>query len=350
MSRSFTVSAAPLIAQTISFASPGNQTLGTAPAALVATATSGLAVSFASATSGVCTVSGTTLTLVAVGTCTITANQAGNATYAAATAVSISFAVAAAPLTAQTISFASPGNQTLGTAPAALVATATSGLPVSFASATPGVCTVSGSTLVLVAAGTCTIDASQAGNATFAAAATVSRSVTVAPAPVELFANGSFETPGASTPADAWLAAAAGYTLSTDAHTGSVSAQLSSPQFNAAVMLQNSKDQGGRPDLTVGSSPTLTFWAKGTVGGTGNVLFALRYLDNVGNIKANSNNQFFQGSINPNTWTKITYNLGPVPAGATAAFIEFSQAIGPIDANNPAGKVLIDDISLRVLP
>lgn len=162
------------------------------------------------------------------------------------------------------------------------------------------------------------------------------------------FANGGFETVGTTTPADAWLQAAGGYSLSTDAHTGSYSAQLASPAFNAAIMLQNSIEQGGLPALTVGDTPILSFWAKGNAGGTGNVLFALRYLDGVGNILANSNNRFFQGNINTSAWTQITYSLGAVPVGATAAFIEFSQGIGPIDAGNPAGKVLIDDLYLSV--
>jgi hypothetical protein len=117
-------------------------------------------------------------------------------------------------------------------------------------------------------------------------------------------------------------------------------------------MLQNSVDDGGRPPLVEGQTLTLRFWAKGFAGTTGNVLFALRYLDGVGNILANSQLQFFQDAINPNTWTEIVYQLGPVPAGAVAAFIEFSQAIGPIDPDAdpiPAlpGVVLIDDLSLR---
>lgn len=162
------------------------------------------------------------------------------------------------------------------------------------------------------------------------------------------FANGGFENTGVTTPAASWLQAASGYTRSTDAHSGSFSAQLASAAFNAAIMLQNSIEQGGLPALTVGDTPTLSFWAKGTAGGTGNVLFALRYLDGVGNILANSNNQFFQGAINTSAWSQITYTLGAVPVGATAAFIEFSQGIGPIDAGNPAGKVLIDDLYLGV--
>ena len=162
------------------------------------------------------------------------------------------------------------------------------------------------------------------------------------------FANGGFETAGVSTPALSWLQAASGYSRSADAHSGSFSAQLASPAFNAAVMLQNSIDHGGLPALTVGDNPTLTFWAKGNAGGTGNALFALRYLDGIGNIKANSGNVFFHTSINANTWTQITYSLGAVPVGATAAFIEFSQGIGPIEPGLPAGRVLVDDLYLGV--
>ena len=94
----------PYIAtQVITFAGPGNQTLGVAPAALSATSTSGLAVSIASSTASVCTVSGTTLTLVAAGSCTLTATQAGNATFAAATPVARTFTVGSASPTLVTI-------------------------------------------------------------------------------------------------------------------------------------------------------------------------------------------------------------------------------------------------------
>lgn len=167
-------------------------------------------------------------------------------------------------------------------------------------------------------------------------------------ATVNGFANGGFEIAGVSTPAEAWLKAASGYTRSTDAHSGSFAAQLASPAMNAAVMLQNSVEQGGLPPLTVGDAPELSFWAKGTAGTTGNVLFALRYLTDTGVILKNSGNQFFQGSINPNTWTEIKYSLGAVPVGAVAAFIEFSQAIGPIGGDLKPGLVLIDDLYLGV--
>jgi mono/diheme cytochrome c family protein len=170
-----------LVAQTITFASPGNQTLGTTPPALSASASSGLPVNISSTTPAVCTVSGTTLTLVAAGACSLSADQQGDTTYNAAPTVVVNLTVASASgavLPAQTITFASPGAQTVG-ASATLTATSSSGLPVTLASTTPAVCTLSGNTLTPVAAGDCTVTANQAGNSSFAAAATVTRTFAV---------------------------------------------------------------------------------------------------------------------------------------------------------------------------
>ena len=182
--------------QTITFANLGSQTVST-PLTLSATASSGLPVSFASQTTSVCTVSGTTATFLKGGTCTIQATQAGNATYAAATPVAQSFTVNAGTLQSQTITFATSGTQTVGT-PLVLSATASSGLPVSFASQTTSVCTVSGTTVTFLIAGTCTIQATQAGNATFAAATPVSRSVTVNAGTLQSQTI-TFATPGTQT-------------------------------------------------------------------------------------------------------------------------------------------------------
>lgn len=168
------------------------------------------------------------------------------------------------------------------------------------------------------------------------------------------FANGGFEITGpAATPAAQWLKGASGYTLSTDAHTGSYAAQLASPALNAAVILQNSIEQGGLPPLTVGDTPVLSFWAKGTAGATGNVTFALRYLDGVGNILYDSLSRSFSGQINTSAYSQITFMGGVVPVGASAAFLEFSQAIGPVGTgpageNWFAGQVLLDDVNLAV--
>lgn len=81
----------------------------------------------------------------------------------------------------QTIASGTLANKTLGDPDFTVNATATSGLPASFASQTPAVCTVSGSTVHLVSTGTCTIRASQGGNSDYNAAPNVDQSFTVAP-------------------------------------------------------------------------------------------------------------------------------------------------------------------------
>lgn len=252
--------------QAITFSNPGTQNFGTSPT-LTASSTSGLAVTFSSSSTGVCTITGGALTFVTAGSCSINADQAGNGTFSAATQVTQIFAVAAvapgaptigtatagntqasvsftapantggaaisgytvtsspggltgtgasSPVTVtgltngtaytftvtatnsantgspssasnsvtpqgtQTISFANPGTVNFGT-PETLTATATSGLPVTFSSTTPSVCTVApGGALSTVAPGTCTINANQAGNATFLAAPQVQQSFAIA--------------------------------------------------------------------------------------------------------------------------------------------------------------------------
>ena len=82
----------PPTRQTISFGSLASRPVN-ARFTVSATATSGLAVMFSSGTPAVCTVSGATVTTVAVGTCTIVAAQGGNADYAPASAVTRSFRV-----------------------------------------------------------------------------------------------------------------------------------------------------------------------------------------------------------------------------------------------------------------
>ena len=150
-------------AQTITFGALTNQAFGTAPFTVSATASSGLAVSFASTTPSICTLASATVTLLAVGTCAVEASQAGNSTDAAATPVDQSFTVTQA---AQTIAFGVIAKKPLGAAPFTISATASSGLPVSFAS-NSGVCSIAGATVTLLLAGTCTIQATQAGNANY---------------------------------------------------------------------------------------------------------------------------------------------------------------------------------------
>ena len=91
--------------QTIAFGALPGRTLGVPPFTVNASASSGLAVTFSSITTGVCTVANATVTLVAAGTCTLAANQPGNSSVNAAQQVTQSFMVA--PI-AQTISGFAP--------------------------------------------------------------------------------------------------------------------------------------------------------------------------------------------------------------------------------------------------
>jgi len=174
--QSFTITA-PLLNQGITFGMLANKLLGAAPFVLNATASSGLPVNFSSLTMPVCTMAGNTVTLVAVGTCTVRAAQSGNATYAAAPTVDRSFLVTAG--TGQTITFAALSDQPFHAPPFTVSATASSGLPVAFASQTPAVCALSTSTVNVLAIGVCTIRASQTGNSSYQAAPNVDRSFNV---------------------------------------------------------------------------------------------------------------------------------------------------------------------------
>ncbi len=147
------------------------------PFSLTATASSGLAVSYASSNPAVATVSGSTVTIVGQGTTTITASQTGNSNFNAATPVPQPFTVNSKQ--SQTITFSVLPNKTFGDASFTISASASSGLPVAFTSANPLVATVSGNTVTIIGAGTTLITASQPGDAVFNAATNVSQTLLV---------------------------------------------------------------------------------------------------------------------------------------------------------------------------
>ncbi len=140
-----------------------------------------------------CTVTG--LTNGTAYTFTVTATNSAKLT---STASSPSSAVT--PLVSQTITFTNPGPQTYGS-PVTLTATASSGLTVTFTSATPAICTVtSAGQLSPIGVGTCTINANQSGNGTYAAATQVSRSFAVNKAPLKITANSTTKVYGTANP------------------------------------------------------------------------------------------------------------------------------------------------------
>jgi hypothetical protein len=162
--------------QTITFGVLADKTYGDPDFTVSGTASSGLAVSYAA--SGDCSVSGPTVHLKGPGLCTVIASQPGNPYYNPAPAVLRAFAIAKA---SQTIGFGSLPNRTYGSQDFNVSATASSGLPVSFSAS--GNCTVSGATMHLTGAGSCTVTASQPGDVAYNAAADVSQTFSIAMAP-----------------------------------------------------------------------------------------------------------------------------------------------------------------------
>lgn len=135
------------------------------------------------------------------GTSSVVFSAVANGRIASPAASSAALTVLAAPN--QTISFAALSAQKLNVMTVNISATASSGLPVSFSSATPSFCTVSGSTVTLLAGGTCTITASQAGNTTYTAAAPVNQSFAITTGTELFYVHADhLNTPRAITRAD----------------------------------------------------------------------------------------------------------------------------------------------------
>ncbi len=147
-----------------------------------------MTVSFASSTTGICTVSGSTVHIVSAGTCTITASQAGNGNIGPATDVARSFTVGQL---GQTITFGPLADKTYGDPDFGVSATSSSALAVTLASSDTSICTVSSGTVHIVKPGTCTITATQGGNTNVSAATPVARSFTIAKKTVSLGYTGA---------------------------------------------------------------------------------------------------------------------------------------------------------------
>jgi len=198
--------------QTITFDPIPAHTYGDADFDVSATASSGLAVTFAA--TGQCTISGATVHITGAGSCTVSASQAGDDTHGAAADVSQTFAIAKAD---QTISFDPLPDATFGDPDFDVSATASSGLDVTFAAS--GQCTVTDSTVSITGAGSCTITASQAGDANYNPAPDASQTFAIAKAdqtisfgalPDATFGDADFTVHATASSGDAVTFAAAG--------------------------------------------------------------------------------------------------------------------------------------------
>jgi hypothetical protein len=118
------------------------------------------------------------------GTCTVHFNSAANANYTAAPEVTES---ATATKLDQSITFATPAAHTYGNADFDAGATASSGYAVSYGGS--GACSIVGGIVHLTGAGTCTVTASQAGDADYNAAPQVQRMFAVGKAALSITAS-----------------------------------------------------------------------------------------------------------------------------------------------------------------
>jgi Bacterial Ig-like domain (group 3)/FG-GAP-like repeat/Chitobiase/beta-hexosaminidase C-terminal domain/NHL repeat len=182
-----TILVSALIAQAINFTQPTTPVTYSSGLQISLVATGGasgnpVVFTIDPSSTGAGSISGSTLTVTSVGSFTIDANQAGNATYSAAPQVQRTVVVTQA---SQTITFAQPTTPvTYSGASIVVQLSATggaSGNPVVFTIDESSTATgsITGSTLTITSIGNLVIDANQAGNTNYSAAAQVQRTIMV---------------------------------------------------------------------------------------------------------------------------------------------------------------------------
>ena len=197
------------VPQTITFNALSDASLNTGTYSLSgkATASSGLAVSYATSDASVASLSGSTLSLIKGGTVTITASQGGNDTFLAAADATRSLTIKDDRYIDQNISWSQTlSSMTFGAADLSLTARsidagtgADTNLTIAYASSDTTVVTiVSGNSLRVVSSGSATITATQTGNVDtggrYNAATPVTKSVTVGKATQSIITNGANTT------------------------------------------------------------------------------------------------------------------------------------------------------------
>lgn len=154
---------------------------------LTAITNSGLPVTYSvdsTSGTGVCAVSGSTVSFNDVGTCVVAADAAGDSSYNAATHTTLTINVAKHP---QTIVLTAPSIVHVG-GTYTLPTTSDAGLTVSYSldttATTTGACILTGNVVTFTSLGNCVINADQPGSATVEAAPTVTATFAIVPLPV----------------------------------------------------------------------------------------------------------------------------------------------------------------------
>jgi len=169
------------------------------------TSNSAGAFTYTSADPSIATISGSTLTVVGIGTTTITATQAADAGYGSRS-VTATFTVS--QLEPPTIGAFNVPSKMMGSVPFQITPpTSNSGGAFSYTSSTTSVATISGSTITVVGAGTSTITATQASFGTFASGTATATFTVTANIPGANIASDNFDAAaGTALTANGWVA------------------------------------------------------------------------------------------------------------------------------------------------
>ncbi|GLC23682.1 MBG domain-containing protein [Roseisolibacter agri] len=193
----------------------------------------------------------------------VTVSFAENTNFAAASDNSLTLVVNQAT---QSITFTAPTTAKYGDADAALGATASSGLTVSYASSTTGVCTIVDGKLHVVKAGSCTVTASQAGNTNFLPAPSVERTFSIAK--VQATITLTVPTGAAATYTGSPIAATAavdpaGITGLSVTYAGSTTAPTNAGTYAVVASLVNDNYEAETKSgsLTIGKASQVISWA-----------------------------------------------------------------------------------------
>lgn len=158
--------------QAITFNPIGSKTFSNTPLVLMASTTSNLPIEFTSSEPTIASIQGDRLTMLMAGTVTITAEQSGDATFNPAVPVSQRLLIERAE---QTIRFDSISTKVVGDSPVVLVATSSSGLPLTYISSNPMVASINKNVATILNMGSVVITAAQLGNSSYLPALEVSR-------------------------------------------------------------------------------------------------------------------------------------------------------------------------------
>ena len=266
----------PRGAQTLTW-SPTNTTVnagaGSVSLSPAASALGGVTIQYSVQTAGApsCAIadnSTPTVTFSAVGTCVVRATAlAGGAYQSATTDVTLTISK-----NSQSITFGSISTKTYGDSSFTASVSANSGLTVTLTPSDTSICTVSGSTVSIVSVGTCSLTASQAGNGSYEAAASVTRTFTISPKAITMSVafsdktyDGSSSASVSGTPTLSGLVTGDANYVAVD--TGEIAGVFATPTAGSnktvgvslgddVLITGSSGDRSDRYTVTVSGTPT----------------------------------------------------------------------------------------------